>query len=204
MNEKFFELKKEKQNRILNGILQTFAVMDYNHAITDDIVKAAKISKGLLFHYFENKCGAYQFAYNYAVRYLLLEVEGVKNTDEMDGKELLLAYHRAAIQAMRTYPALLLFLMRNMEETNEEIYAATQSTRKLLLDKLEIIKYRLYVDDTELEETEDTKMLRSMRILKAAVKGLLEEYIEGSGQESTQWIWEYALDFEELVGRLLG
>ena len=70
MNSKFFELKKEKQDRMINAALKVFAVNGYRHASTDDVVKEANISKGLLFHYFENKLGVYQFAYDYAVRYM--------------------------------------------------------------------------------------------------------------------------------------
>ena len=55
MNEKFFDLKKEKQDRMINAALKVFALNGYRHASTDDIVREAAISKGLLFHYFENK-----------------------------------------------------------------------------------------------------------------------------------------------------
>ena len=52
MNEKFFELKKEKQDRMINAALKVFSQYGYNHASTDEIVKEAQIIKGLLFHYF--------------------------------------------------------------------------------------------------------------------------------------------------------
>ena len=55
MNEKFFDLKKEKQDRMINAALKVFALHGYRHACTDDIVKEAAISKGLLFHYFGSK-----------------------------------------------------------------------------------------------------------------------------------------------------
>ena len=48
MNDKFFELKKEKQDRMINAALKVFAMQGYKHASTDDIVKEAGVSKGLL------------------------------------------------------------------------------------------------------------------------------------------------------------
>ncbi len=45
MNEKFFDLKKEKQDRMVNAALKVFAIHGYGHASTDDIVKEAGISK---------------------------------------------------------------------------------------------------------------------------------------------------------------
>ena len=37
MNEKFFDLKKEKQDRMINAALKVFALNGYRHASTDDI-----------------------------------------------------------------------------------------------------------------------------------------------------------------------
>ena len=73
MNEKFFDLKKEKQDRMINASLKIFALNGYRHASTDDIVAEAGISKGLLFHYFVNKLGLYTF---YAVRIIRLRRRG--------------------------------------------------------------------------------------------------------------------------------
>ena len=39
MNSKFFDLKKEKQDRMINGALKVFAMQGYRHASTDEIVK---------------------------------------------------------------------------------------------------------------------------------------------------------------------
>ena len=74
MNERFFELKKEKQDRMINAALYVFAERGYYHASTDEIVKAANISKGLLFHYFGSKIGLYAFLYDYATRFATLEL----------------------------------------------------------------------------------------------------------------------------------
>lgn len=76
MNDKFFDLKKEKQDRIINAALKVFALNGYRHASTDDIVKTACISKGLLFHYFESKLGLYVFLFDYSSRFMLLEFPG--------------------------------------------------------------------------------------------------------------------------------
>ena len=82
MNDKFFDLKREKQDRIINAGLKIFARYGYRHAATDEIVREAGISKGLLFHYFTNKVGIYVFLMDYSVRYLLLELSrNVKETE---------------------------------------------------------------------------------------------------------------------------
>ena len=82
MNPKFFDVKKEKQDAIINACLKVFAENGYKKASTDVIVKTAGISKGLLFHYFESKKGAYEFIYDYSVKYMMLELtQSVRKTE---------------------------------------------------------------------------------------------------------------------------
>ena len=76
MNPKFFDIKKEKQDRIINAALKVIALRGFSHASTDEIVKEAGISKGLLFHYFENKQGLLDYLYGYSTRYALMELKG--------------------------------------------------------------------------------------------------------------------------------
>lgn len=57
MNEKFFDLKKEKQDRMINAALKVFAENGFRRASTDEMVKEAGISKGLLFHYLSARPG---------------------------------------------------------------------------------------------------------------------------------------------------
>jgi len=55
LNSAFFNLEKEKQNKILDAAFKEFADNGFYKANTDNIVKEAGISKGLLFYYFNNK-----------------------------------------------------------------------------------------------------------------------------------------------------
>jgi len=64
--EKFLSLEKEKQERIINAAMKEFLV-GYKKASTDNIVREAGISKGLLFHYFGTKERLYDFLIDYAI-----------------------------------------------------------------------------------------------------------------------------------------
>ena len=75
MNDKFFDLPRVKQDRMINGALEVFAKNGYKHASTDDMVKAVGVSKGLWFHYFGSKPGIYTFVYGYSVKYMLLSCQ---------------------------------------------------------------------------------------------------------------------------------
>ena len=120
MNEKFFDLKKEKQDRMINAALKVFAMNGYEHASTDDIVKEAGISKGLLFHYFISKLGLYSFIYDYSVKYIQLELSTGVSKKETDYFKLLLQIKQSQLQVMKNYPYMLQFINKSREEDVSE------------------------------------------------------------------------------------
>ena len=120
MNEKFFDLKKEKQDRIMGAAMEMFAESGYEHASTDDMVKRAHISKGLLFHYFGSKLGLYTFLYDYCVRFLTLEFSRNVPKEETDFFRLQDALLAAWTDAIRQYPYIRLFLNAADRETDKD------------------------------------------------------------------------------------
>jgi len=64
--DKFLSLEEEKRERILNAAM-TECLNGYKKASTDNIVREAGISKGLLFHYFGTKENLYNYLVDYAV-----------------------------------------------------------------------------------------------------------------------------------------
>ncbi|ULT56985.1 TetR/AcrR family transcriptional regulator [Neobacillus drentensis] len=68
MFSKFFNLETEKQDRILNAAIKEFAQKGYDKASTNEIVKEADISKGLIFHYFKNKKQLFLFLFDHCIQ----------------------------------------------------------------------------------------------------------------------------------------
>ncbi|MBT2657676.1 TetR/AcrR family transcriptional regulator [Bacillus sp. ISL-18] len=68
MFSKFFNLETEKQDRILNAAIKEFAQKGYDKASTNEIVKEAEISKGLIFHYFKNKKQLFLFLFDHCIQ----------------------------------------------------------------------------------------------------------------------------------------
>lgn len=120
MNEKFFELKKDKQDRMINGAMKVFARNGYKRASTDDMVKEAGISKGLWFHYFGNKLGLYSFIADYAVKYMNMELATMSNRHPEDYFETTLAIEKTKLVVRKSYPYIPLFLSSMEHETDEE------------------------------------------------------------------------------------
>ncbi len=61
MNEKFYFLPIEKQQRIINAGFRVFSQNTYKKSPMQEIADEAGISKSLLFHYFHNKKELYLF-----------------------------------------------------------------------------------------------------------------------------------------------
>ena len=132
MNDKFFDLKKEKQDRMINAALKVFAQNGYGHASTDEIVKEASVSKGLLFHYFISKLGLYTFIYDYSVRYMMLELSSGVSKEETDFFKLIDQIKQAQLQVMKNYPYMLMFLNRSRSEDVSEALVETEEKRGIL------------------------------------------------------------------------
>lgn len=170
MNGKFFDLKKEKQDRMINAALKVFALQGYRHASTDDIVREAGISKGLLFHYFGSKIGVYTFVYDYSVRYMTLELSAVPSA-ETDLFALVRYTESARMRAMKGYPYMQQFLNRSMSEDVSEALIAAEEKRNSLQETYDRIYTR--ADYSSLPQGIDGEKL--LKIIDYTIKGLLTE-----------------------------
>ena len=198
MNEKFFDLKKEKQDRMMNAVLKVFAMQGYRHASTDDIVREAAISKGLLFHYFESKLGAYQFVYDYSVRYMSMELKVSVDPNANDLFEVMKEIEEAKMHALRGYPYMQQFLNRAACENVSEALLAVEQKKNALEEVYQSIydqiDYRLLPDGVDGEKL--------LKMLDFTVKGLMtERFQEGAFQPEMlyQEICEYLDMMKKLV-----
>lgn len=140
MDAKFFDLSKNKQDKIIRSALKTFAKYGYRHASTDEIVAGAGVSKGLLFRYFESKIGLYSFICDYAARYLLLQLRTTIKEPSAQFYELMTQLLEAECRTIRIYPYLILFLESTLDEEDPEAadcVAAAADWQKAYRDLLE-------------------------------------------------------------------
>lgn len=170
MNEKFFDLKKEKQDRMINAALKIFSIGGYKHASTDDIVSEAGISKGLLFHYFGSKLGLYSFLYDYSVRFMKLEITGGVSSTEQDYFEIRRAMEYAKMQVLKNYPYMQQFLDRCRFEDVSEALMAIERQKHVLTDIQAVLKNQsnrsLFKDEVDYEKLD--------QMLTYTVDGLMD------------------------------
>lgn len=198
MNGKFFDLKKEKQDRMINAALKVFALQGYRHASTDDIVREASISKGLLFHYFENKIGVYNFIYDYSVRYMILEIRSTVDSGETDLFEVMKQTERARMHAMRGYPYMQQFLNRSMSEDVSEALLAIEGKRGALEEVYRAINSQ--IDYSSLPGSVDGEKLRKM--LDFTVKGLMTERFQDASFQP-EMLYKELCDYLDMMKKLV-
>ncbi len=194
MNEKFFDLKKEKQDRMINASLKVFASNGYKHASTDDIVTEAGISKGLLFHYFGSKLGLYTFLYDYSVRFMKLELtRGVLDPDNTkDYFQLRKQIEFSKMQVLKNYPYMQQFLDRCKSENVSEALLAIDEQRNVLPEVYATIMEK--ADRNLFADHVDVAKLDAM--LEYTIKGLMTERFQDSS-------FHPEMLYEEIAGYLM-
>lgn len=170
MNDKFFDLKKEKQDRMINGALKIFALNGYQKASTDDIVKEAGISKGLLFHYFGSKAGLYVFVYEYSARYMSMELQRAISLRERDLFRLLSQVEDAKNVLLRNYPYMQKFLLTHEDVQDREIQKAIEGLTDLVPKAMDEVVERADFDRIE-PDVDRAFLVRSMNYV---TRGLME------------------------------
>lgn len=198
MNGKFFDLKKEKQDRMINAALKVFALNGYRHASTDDIVREAAISKGLLFHYFGSKLGLYTFVYDYSVRYMTLELKATVSPKESNPFEIIKQMEQAKLQALRGYPYMQQFLTRSMSEDVSEALIAIEDMRAALSETYD--GFMAQMNFSDLPEGIDGEKLYKM--IDFTTKGLMaERFFDASFQPDM--LYEEVMGYVDMLKQLV-
>ena len=171
MNVKFFDLAREKQDRMINGAIEVFAKNGYKHASTDDMVKTVGVSKGLWFHYFGSKEGIYVFVYDYCVKYMLLELSTIVDENETNYFELMRQIAKTKVKVGRSYPYLTIFLEEAAHEPEQALAVKTAASRQSYEERLDA-----YLKHAEIDNVSDKgRRERIKKMLEYTISGIIRE-----------------------------
>lgn len=193
MNEKFFDLKKEKQDRMLNAALKFFAENGFYRASTDEMVREAGVSKGLLFHYFESKAGLYEFVYDYSVKYLIMEMTSTVNNKEHNYFAVRRQIERARTEAMKHFPYMQLFLLKAEREEAPEVLPVMREAAETLLST-----YDMLYENVDFRGLHGISSERLVKVVEYTLNGLLSEMLEENGFQAECYYREAVLYLDEL------
>ena len=136
MNEKFYSLPEEKQERIINAGFRVFSQNSYKKSPVREIADEAGISKSLLFHYFHDKRELYLFLWDRAADITVQYLARYGCYETGDLFEAMEKGMRAKLQIMRKYPDMAAFTIKAFYEKDEQVRGAVQeSYRKHLRNK---------------------------------------------------------------------
>lgn len=179
MNEKFYSLPEEKQQRIINASMEVFAKNEYKRASTDLIAAKAGISKGLLFYYFHNKKELYMYIYQYLAEVMKANIIDTRFRELTDFFEILEYSAWNKVKVLRKNPFIMDFAMRAFYSDKE----AVSEDVKRMNDNLEDSLYEIYFGNIDLYKfKEGMEPYRIYKMMRWMADGYAHD-IQISGRE---------------------
>lgn len=175
MFSKFLNIDEEKQDRILNAAMKEFAQKGFEKASTNEIVKEADISKGLLFHYFKDKKNLFLFLYDHCIDVSTNEFYKKINLDEKDFFIRVNQMCTIKFELLNKYPEMFRFIetayMENSKSVKKEL-----DERKEKLIKINSIKVFEGFDLSKFKEDIDVK--KAINVMIWTFQGLGDEALK--------------------------
>jgi len=173
MEEILKNMGEEKRNRIINSALEEFSKNSFEKASTNNIVKKAGISKGLLFHYFNSKQELFDKLEEYVIHLICDTIRKQMNWTGSDLLERFKQISLVKIKLMNQYPYIYDFSLELLKKgTVEELRERYEEDFADLMVKV----YQENVDYSMFKESIDLQ--RVIRIIQWTLEKLGEESIE--------------------------
>lgn len=173
MNDKFYALPQEKQDKIWNAAIKIFSTCNYKSASTIEIAKEAGISKALLFHYFTNKKELYLSVNNYCMSYMMNELKKNAQDTEHDFFQILLRSQNCKCEIMIKYPYLFEFLIKAYMEEEPDIRQELEQLQKPIVDQ-SLSEFLKTVDKSKIKE--DVDLAQLLKMIVWCSDGCMREY----------------------------
>jgi len=125
----------EKHHLIMTAAASLFAKQGYHKTTIDEIVARAGISKGLFYHYFENKKDVYIHLYNTYVDILSRSIREKVDISNSDFFERLAQVIRMRIDFIVAYPSLFNFLYSAYYEEHPDVAPLIQDKNKQIIEE---------------------------------------------------------------------
>jgi len=171
---KFYALEAEKRERIINAAMREF-LHGYNAAKTDDIVREAGISKGLLFHYFGTKENLYDFLIENAIAVIQAEYVNMIDTRQPDLLDSVWQMSLLKQDLSTRFPAIFDFLTSTYLDTRHPMNAeqATQLQKFMEMRNKVLAEILEHCDKSLFREGIDP--LKAISIINWTLTGAAED-----------------------------
>ena len=141
MNDKFFSLSEERQNKILNAGYYQFAHNSYKKTSMSMIAEEAQISKSLLFHYFHNKKEFYLYLYKRTLELIDEKIIKIDVDSDKDIIEIVSSFLLNKWNILKEHKYIFSFIYRVYYETDETLLKDLKEIRssKMINSFMDII-----------------------------------------------------------------
>ncbi|MBJ8350035.1 TetR/AcrR family transcriptional regulator [Streptococcus zalophi] len=163
----FEQIDKEKRKRIANAAFEEFAKNGYDNASTNQVVKHANISKGILFHYFGNKKGLYDQLVDYSIVLIKEHVSDHIDWKERDFFNRIQQIMLLKVQLVEDYPYIYEFQKRIfLGKTQKDML-------KIAGEEATLLAQRIYSDNIDFSLfKKDINLATGMEIINWTFEGL--------------------------------
>lgn len=170
MNDKFSNLDKTKQHKILQAAMKQFGEKGYDLASTNQIVEEAGISKGILFYYFQNKRSLYYDLIDYSLTIVKNEyIDQIDSTSE-DIIERLSYNSKLKYQFIQQYPEVNQFLFVTLFKEIEDLPKEFQlKFAKLKKESTQKMQHYPVVNEALFKEEVNPK--EAIQIIELTIEG---------------------------------
>lgn len=170
-------MDEDKRERLIKSAFEEFGKHPFKNASTNNIVKNAGISKGLLYHYFSTKQELYDYLEKYMSDVIMASITGKIDWEDSDFFSRLKKVIFIKFKVSERYPFIYDFAAKAYEDKSaDEIRELASEDRKELLSKI----YTHNIDYSKFKEELDKGM-----IIKV-VNWTFEKYGEGFMKEHNQ------------------
>lgn len=172
MEEIFKNIDPEKRDRIINSALEEFSTNRFDKASTNNIVKKAGISKGLLYHYFKSKKSLYEHLETFAIEIITDAISKEMDWEESDLfariKQVVLIKFKVYVR----YPYLVAFgkvmyEKKSIDEIKEKVETYLPDIYNQIYHRN--IDFKLFKDNVDIE--------KAIKITQWTLEKLGEEWI---------------------------
>lgn len=192
MNDKFFQLPFEKQQRIINAAYKVFSENSYKKAPMSEIADEGGVSKALLFHYFINKLELYMFLWDRSIEQVHKASLEYYVTDTTDFFEMIHRSLLAKCSVIRSHPYLYPFAVKAYYEQDPTVKSSIQKKFHVVSKNSEDILWKV-ADISKLRQDIDVSLMYQ-EILWAS-DGYLRQMILSGELDADQ----VEKDFERMI-----
>lgn len=178
----FENLPDDKKQKIIDAAIEEFALNGYRNGSTNEIIKKADISKGILFHYFKNKKNLYLYMLDYSIDYYSKFFdEYFENLDKSDIFDIIKEINIKKLELFSDFPIMYKFIIKafisypkELEEDIRKRYLEVFSKNfDQIISKLDMNKFRKDIDEN-----------KALEVIMLTLDGLTNKYIkEYKGKE---------------------